>query len=142
MATTEDSITRVYTINLGKAWISPQHKRTDRVVNMIREFAGKHMKSDEIKLDQDLNRQIWSRGKTNPPRKVRVKMVKDEDGVVTVSLYEDLPEATAATTATTTDSAATEENKESSISSSAETAPLGEQSKEQAKSEATSNKTG
>ena len=142
MATTEDSITRVYTINLGKAWISPQHKRTDRVVNMIREFAGKHMKSDEIKLDQDLNRQIWSRGKTNPPRKVRVKMVKDEEGVVTVSLYEDLPEATAATTATTTDSAATEENKESRISSSAETAPLAEQSKEQAKSEATSNKTG
>jgi large subunit ribosomal protein L31e len=138
MATTEDSITRVYTINLGKAWISPQHKRTDRVVNMIREFAGKHMKSDEIKLDQDLNRQIWSRGKTNPPRKVRVKMVKDEESVVTVSLYEDLPEATAATTATTTDSAATEENKESSISSSVETPPLTEQSKEQAKSEATS----
>ena len=139
MATTEDSITRVYTINLGKAWISPQHKRTDRVVNMIREFAGKHMKSDEIKLDQDLNRQIWSRGKTNPPRKVRVKMVKDEEGVVTVSLYEDLPEATAATTATTTDSAAPEENKESTISSSAETRPpLAEQSKEQAKSEATS----
>jgi large subunit ribosomal protein L31e len=138
MATTEDSITRVYTINLGKAWISPQHKRTDRVVNMIREFAGKHMKSDEIKLEQELNRQIWSRGKTNPPRKVRVKMVKDEEGVVTVSLYEDLPEATAATTAATTDSAATEENKESSISSSAETPPLAEQSKEQAEREATS----
>jgi large subunit ribosomal protein L31e len=49
------------------------------------------MKSDEVKLDQDLNRQIWSRGKTNPPRNVRVKMTKDEDGVVTVSLYEDLP---------------------------------------------------
>jgi large subunit ribosomal protein L31e len=51
------------------------------------------MKSDEIKLEQDLNLQIWSRGKTNPPRKVRVKMVKDEDGVVTVSLYEDAPAA-------------------------------------------------
>jgi large subunit ribosomal protein L31e len=135
MATTEESITRVYTINLGKAWISPQHKRTDRVVNMIREFAGMHMKSDEIKLDQDLNRQVWSRGKTNPPRKVRVKMVKDEDGVVTVSLYEDLPEATAATT---TESAATEENKkESNITSSAET-PVAEQSKEETKTEATS----
>jgi large subunit ribosomal protein L31e len=91
MATVEENLTRVYTINLGRAWITPQHKRTDRVINMIREFAEKHMKSDEIKLEQDLNRQIWSRGKTNPPRKVRVKMVKDEDGVVTVSLYEDLP---------------------------------------------------
>jgi large subunit ribosomal protein L31e len=95
MATIEENLTRVYTINLGRAWITPQHKRTDRVINMIREFAEKHMKSDEIKLEQDLNRQIWSRGKTNPPRKVRVKMVKDEDGVVTVSLYEDLPVADA-----------------------------------------------
>ena len=91
MATVEENLTRVYTINLGRAWLTPEHKRTDRVVNMIREFATKHMKSDEIKLEQDLNRQIWARGKTNPPRKVRVKMVKDEDGVVTVSLYEDTP---------------------------------------------------
>jgi large subunit ribosomal protein L31e len=93
MATVEDNLTRVYTINLGRAWLTPQYKRTDRVINIIREFAEKHMKSDEIKLDQDLNRQIWSRGKTHPPRNVRVKMTKDEDGVVTVSLYEDLPAA-------------------------------------------------
>ena len=101
MATVEENLTRVYTINLGRAWITPQHKRTDRVVNMIREFAAKHMKSDEIKLEQDLNRQVWARGKTHPPRKVRVKMVKDEDGVVTVSLYEDVPAATEAPAAET-----------------------------------------
>jgi large subunit ribosomal protein L31e len=126
MATTEESVTRVYTINLGKAWITPQHRRTDRVVNMIREYATKHMKSTDIKLDQDLNRQIWSRGKTNPPRKVRVKMVKDEGGVVTVSLYEDLPEESAATTATTTIEStaaapATVETKEPDITAPAET---------------------
>lgn len=85
----EENITRVYTINLGRAWITPEHKRTDRVINIIREFAEKHMKSGDIKLDQDLNRQVWTKGKTNPPRKVRVKMVKDEDDVVTVSLYEE-----------------------------------------------------
>jgi len=96
MATVEENLTRVYTINLGRAWLTPQHKRTDRVINMIREFAQKHMKSEDIKLEQELNRQIWSRGKTNPPRKVRVKMVKDEDGAVTVSLYEDAPAATEA----------------------------------------------
>jgi large subunit ribosomal protein L31e len=85
----EENLTRVYTINLGRAWITPVHKRTDRVINIIREFAEKNMKSSDVKLDQDLNRQIWARGKTNPPRKVRVKMVKDEDDVVTVSLYEE-----------------------------------------------------
>src|SRR5918911_4951159 len=89
MATIEETTTRVYTINLGRAWITPQHKRTDRVVNIIKEFAEKHMKSEEVKIDQDLNRLIWKRGKTNPPRKVRVKMVKDDGGMVIVSSYEE-----------------------------------------------------
>ena len=146
MATIEETTTRVYTINLGKAWITPEHKRTDRVVNMIREFAEKHMKSNEIKLDQDLNRQLWSRGKTNPPRKVRVKMVKEEGGVVTVSLYEDLPAATTATTTTTNietpttniETPTTAENKESDIKAPAETTTTAEQSKEERTTEAAS----
>lgn len=89
MSEIDENLTRVYTINLGRAWITPQHKRTDRVINMIKEFAKKHMKSEEIKIDQALNRQIWKRGKTNPPRKVRVKMVKDDNGIVIVSSYEE-----------------------------------------------------
>ena len=137
MATIEETITRVYTINLGKAWITPEHKRTDRVVNMIREFAEKHMKSKEIKLDQDLNRQLWSRGKTNPPRKVRVKMVKEEGGTVTVSLYEDLPAAT--TTTTTVETPATAEEKEADIKAPAKkTTTNAEQSKEERTTEAAS----
>jgi large subunit ribosomal protein L31e len=136
MATIEETTTRVYTINLGKAWITPEHKRTDRVVNMIREFAEKHMKSNKIKLDQDLNRQLWSRGKTNPPRKVRVKMVKEEDGTVTVSLYEDLP---AATTQTTIETPATAEKKEADIKAPDEiTTTTTEQSKEERTTKAAS----
>jgi large subunit ribosomal protein L31e len=104
---------------------------------MIREFAEKHMKSKEIKLDQDLNRQLWSRGKTNPPRKVRVKMVKEEGGTVTVSLYEDLP---AATTTTTIETPATAEEKEADIKAPAEktTTTNAEQSKEERTTEAAS----
>jgi large subunit ribosomal protein L31e len=134
MATVEENLTRVYTINLGKAWLTPEYRRTDRVVNMIREFAQKHMKSEEIKLDQDLNRQIWSRGKTNPPRKVRVKMAKDEDGVVTVSLYEDLPAATAETSAITKEE---EEDKKPEAAAAAETtmAAAAEAKPEEAKAE-------
>jgi large subunit ribosomal protein L31e len=134
LATIEENLTRVYTINLGKAWLTPEYKRTDRVVNMIREFAQKHMKSEEIKLDQDLNRQIWSRGRTNPPRKVRVKMAKDEDGVVTVSLYEDLPAGTAETSAITKEE---EEDKKPEAAAAAETtiAAAAETKPEEAKAE-------
>jgi len=90
MSTVEDTLARIYTINFSKAWLTPKHKRTDRVINMIKEFAIKHMKSSQIKIDQELNRYIWERGKTNPPRKVRVRIVKDEDDQVIVSLYEDI----------------------------------------------------
>jgi large subunit ribosomal protein L31e len=128
MATIEETTTRVYTINLGKAWITPEHKRTDRVVNMIREFAQKHMKSDQIKLDQALNRQLWSRGKTNPPRKVRVKMVKEEEGTVTVSLYEDLPAAgTSAIETPAPDGKKDAENKTSAEMTTANERPSEEQ---------------
>ena len=133
MATIEETTTRVYTINLGKAWITPEHKRTDRVVNMIREFAEKHMKSNEIKLDQDLNRQLWSRGKTNPPRRVRVKMVKEEGGTVTVSLYEDLPAA--ATTAVETPTS--EEKKDEESKASDEMTTNSEQPSEEEKTKST-----
>lgn len=134
MATIEETTTRVYTINLGKAWITPEHKRTDRVVNMIREFAEKHMKSNEIKLDQDLNRQLWSRGKTNPPRKVRVKMVKEEGGTVTVSLYEDLP---AAATATAVETPTSEEKKDEESKASDEMTTNSEQPSEEEKTKST-----
>jgi large subunit ribosomal protein L31e len=90
MSNVEETVARIYTINFSKAWLTPKHKRTDRVVNMIREFAVKHMKSSQIKIDQELNRYIWEKGKTNPPRKVRVRIVKDEDDQVIVSLYEDI----------------------------------------------------
>ena len=90
MSNVEETIARIYTINFSKAWLTPKHKRTDRVVNMIREFAVKHMKSSQIKIDQELNRYIWEKGKTHPPRKVRVRIVKDEDDQVIVSLYEDI----------------------------------------------------
>lgn len=90
MSNVDDTLARIYTINFSKAWLTPKHKRTDRVINMIKEFAIKHMKSSQIKIDQELNRYIWERGKTNPPRKVRVRIVKDEDDQVIISLYEDV----------------------------------------------------
>ena len=86
---TEDNLSRIYTINLGKARLTFRYRRTDRVVNMIREFARKHMKSNEVKLDQELNRHVWKRGKAHPPRRLRVRMTKDEDGIVIISPYEE-----------------------------------------------------
>jgi large subunit ribosomal protein L31e len=88
MSKSDENATHVYTINLSKAWLTPQYRRTDRVINMIKEFAKRHMKNENIKIDQELNREIWKKGKTNPPRKVRVRMSLD-DNVVLVSSYQE-----------------------------------------------------
>ena len=88
MSKSDENATHVFTINLGKAWLTPQYRRTDRVINMIKEFAKRHMKNENIKIDQELNKEIWKQGKTHPPRKVRVRMSLD-DNVVLVSSYQD-----------------------------------------------------
>jgi large subunit ribosomal protein L31e len=88
MSKSDENATHVFTINLSKAWLTPQYRRTDRVINMIKEFAKRHMKNENIKIDQELNKEIWKQGKTHPPRKVRVRMSLD-DNVVLVSSYQD-----------------------------------------------------
>ena len=83
----EENIERIYTVNLAKAWDTPKYRRTDRVINIIKEFTQRHMQTNKVKIDQDLNRHIWSRGKTNPPRKIRLRMIKEDDDTVVVSSF-------------------------------------------------------
>ena len=92
MSLNETSEESIYTVNFRKAWITPEYKRTNRVVGILREFTRRHMKTDDIKIDQYLNRYLWQRGKRNPPRKIRVRMTKDETDTVVVSLYEEFKE--------------------------------------------------
>ncbi len=85
---------RVHTINLGKVLLSPNNQRAKRAINMIKEFTARHMKTDEIKIEESISHQIWKRGIRHPPRKIRVKMTKTDEGFVLVSPYEeDIEEA-------------------------------------------------
>jgi large subunit ribosomal protein L31e len=83
-----ESLERIYTINLGKVLLSPKNQRAKRAINMIREFATKHMKSENIKIEEEVSHIIWTRGIRHPPRKIRVKITKD-DGNVIVSKYQE-----------------------------------------------------
>ena len=85
---------RVYTINLGKVKLSQSQHRAVRAINMIREFARHHMKVEEIKIEEELAHQIWAKGVRNPPRKIRVRMSKTDEGYVLVSPYTDEVEST------------------------------------------------
>ena len=81
-------IERVYTINLGKVLLSPDNQRAKRAVNMIKEFARHHMKIEQVKLEEDVSHLLWAKGIRHPPRKIRVRMTKTDEGYVLVSIYE------------------------------------------------------
>jgi large subunit ribosomal protein L31e len=89
---------RFYTIPLRKAWISQRKKRAPRAARIVRSFVLKHMKvrteaeeeeeEEKLVIDNEVNEKLWSRGIEKPPRKIRVRVVKDKEGVVTVLLAE------------------------------------------------------
>jgi large subunit ribosomal protein L31e len=91
---------RIYTIPLRRAWIMPAKKRAPRAIRIIRAFVQRHMKvgetaleaeSEEIEagriiISNEVNEEIWSRGIQKPPRKLRIRAAKDEEGNVTIFL--------------------------------------------------------
>lgn len=89
---------RFYTIPLRKVWISPRKKRAPKAARVVRQFVAKHMKvrsefdedeePERLVIDNEVNEKLWSRGIEKPPRKIRVRVVKDNEGVVTVLLAE------------------------------------------------------
>ena len=89
---------RFYTIPLGKVWISPRKKRAPKAARVVRKFVIKHMKvqteatedeeAERLIIANEVNEKLWSRGIEKPPRRIRVRVVKDKEGVVTVLLAE------------------------------------------------------
>ena len=92
---------RIYTIPLGKAWVRPPKKRAPRAMRIIKDFVTKHMKMDmraeveeergempRLVITNDVNEKVWSRSIEKPPRKIRVRAAKDNEGNVTVFLAE------------------------------------------------------
>jgi large subunit ribosomal protein L31e len=82
-------VERVYTINLGKALLSVDTHRATRAINMIKEYGRRHMKVEDIKIEEDLAHQIWAKGARSPPRKIRVRMSKTDEGYVLVSRFDE-----------------------------------------------------
>jgi ribosomal protein L31E len=87
MAETKQHLERTYVIPLKKEWSKvPSYKRTRKAIVAIKQFVARHMKVydrdlDKIKVDKYLNNQIWSRGSTNAPTRVKVKAIQEKDHV-------------------------------------------------------------
>ncbi len=79
---------RIYTIPLSRAWVSPRKRRAPRATRLVKSFIQRHMKPEVLVVDNEVNERIWSRGIQKPPRNIRVRAVKDREGVVTLYLAE------------------------------------------------------
>jgi large subunit ribosomal protein L31e len=93
-----EELERVFTVPLTVTRQIPKTKRAPRAIKEIKEFIRQHMidkGSDEeeqlkdVWIDFRVNELIWSRGIENPPRKIRVKAIRFEDGLIEVSLPEE-----------------------------------------------------
>lgn len=81
-----EALTRTYVVPLGVVTETPAYRRSKKAITIIREFATRHMKATEVKINPDVNEHIWSRGIKHPPRRVTLEMERDEEGVVTIKL--------------------------------------------------------
>jgi len=85
-----DKLERIYTIPLGKAYDVARNKRAGRAIKLLRAFAGKHMKADleDVILSMALNEYVWERSIQKPPRRVKVRLIR-EDGKVRAYLADE-----------------------------------------------------
>ena len=70
---------RVYTIPLRKAKRKERGKRAEAGIKIIKEFLERHMKVENVKLDNKINEFVWERGKHKIPSKIKVKVTKKEN---------------------------------------------------------------
>jgi len=81
---------RIYTVPLGDAYEQTRNKRVPRAVKILRTFIGRHMKAEDerILISESLNKFLWVRSIQKPPRRVKVRLIKD-DGVIRAYLSDE-----------------------------------------------------
>ncbi|HLE07665.1 MAG TPA: 50S ribosomal protein L31e [archaeon] len=76
---------KIFTVPLRKAYDSQRTKRAKKAGTLLRQFLQKHMKSEEVKIGDSLNKAVWVRGIQKPPHKIRIHAVL-KDGAVYAEL--------------------------------------------------------
>lgn len=77
---------RIYVIPLAKARKGPRNKWAKKSIRFLREFMTRHFKPESLIISQEVNEKIWERGIQKPPRKLKVRVTKNIDGLCVVYL--------------------------------------------------------
>ncbi len=83
-------VERIYTINLRRTREVSRTKRAAYAMRIIRKFVARHMHVDpsQVKISNEVNEAVWARSIEKPPRKIKVRVAKYEDGSVWVYLLD------------------------------------------------------
>jgi large subunit ribosomal protein L31e len=80
---------KILNLNLRKQSLQvAKWRRSKDLTQLLKQVLKKKLKSDKIKIEKKLNEAIWKRGMENPPTKLRLKTVKQEDGTIKIDLKE------------------------------------------------------
>ncbi|MEF8813458.1 MAG: 50S ribosomal protein L31e [Halovenus sp.] len=74
---------RIVTVPLRDAKAAPKRKRADKALSLIRGHLAQHFSVPEsaVRLDPSINEAVWANGRSNPPRKLRIRAARfEEDG--------------------------------------------------------------
>ncbi|MFP3950383.1 MAG: 50S ribosomal protein L31e [Candidatus Micrarchaeia archaeon] len=84
---------RIYVVPLRTAYDTPRTSRSRKAVKILQGFISRHMKAEkgDISISEGVNKLIWKRGIQKPPRKIKVRAIKEEEKVK-VMLLEEKPE--------------------------------------------------
>jgi len=70
---------KVFNIPLRETHEKQRRRRASNAIKLIRDFLVKNTKTENIKIGKSINDAIWKEGIQNPPRKVRIHIIKEED---------------------------------------------------------------
>ncbi|MFB6173059.1 MAG: 50S ribosomal protein L31e [Halobacteriales archaeon] len=72
---------RVVTVPLGDAHAAPSGERADEAMRIVRDHLAKHFAvgAEEVRLDPSINEAVWERGRSKPPRKLRIRAARFEE---------------------------------------------------------------
>jgi len=72
---------RVMTIPLRDVLAGSNTDRADKAMNLVRSHLAQHFNVEEesVRLDPSINETVWERGRSKPPRKLRVRAARFEE---------------------------------------------------------------
>lgn len=84
-------IERVYIVPLRKGFReTEEYRKTKKAVATLKAFLKRHMKQEDdkkIRIGKNLNKELWKHGIKNPPAKVKIVVIKEDDGTVKAELF-------------------------------------------------------